>query len=205
MMNVIEKCKVSRETVDRLKTYQQLVLEWNHRFNLISKQSETVIWERHILDSLQLCEYIKAQDKILLDLGAGAGFPGIVIAIAAKQLFPKLTVHLVESIAKKVSFLNMVKDTLELNAVIHHDRIENIKLKNVDIITSRALASLPKLLEYSISFCNKNTKMLFLKGEKWESEVKEALQLRNFEFTAMSSQTDEKGKILYINRLGDEI
>ena len=67
-MNVIEKCKVSRETVDRLKTYQQLVLEWNHRFNLISKQSETVIWERHILDSLQLCEYIKAQDKILLDL-----------------------------------------------------------------------------------------------------------------------------------------
>ena len=163
MMNVIEKCKVSRETVDRLKTYQQLVLEWNHRFNLISKQSETVIWERHILDSLQLCEYIKAQDKILLDLGTGAGFPGLVIAIAAKQLFPKLTIHLVESIAKKVSFLNMVKDTLELNAVIHHDRIENIKLKNVDIITSRALASLLKLLEYSIPFCNKNTKMLFLK------------------------------------------
>lgn len=205
MMNVIEKCKVSRETVDRLKTYQQLVLEWNHRFNLISKQSEAVIWERHILDSLQLCEYIKAQDEILLDLGAGAGFPGIVIAIAAKQLFPKLTIHLVESIAKKVSFLNMVKDTLELNVIVHHDRIENIKLKNVDIITSRALASLPKLLEYSIPFCNKNTKMLFLKGGKWESEVREALQLRNFEFTAISSQTDEKGKILYINKLGDEV
>lgn len=205
MMNVIEKCKVSRETVDGLKTYQQLVLEWNHRFNLISKQSEAVIWERHILDSLQLCEYIKAQDEILLDLGAGAGFPGIVIAIAAKQLFPKLTIHLVESIAKKVSFLNMVKDTLELNVIVHHDRIENIKLKNVDIITSRALASLPKLLEYSIPFCSKNTKMLFLKGEKWESEVREALQLRNFEFTAISSQTDEKGKILYINKLGDEI
>ena len=164
MIDVVKTYNVSHETYKKLKSYEALVLEWNSKFNLISKSTETAIWERHIVDSIQLIKHITAKDKILLDLGSGAGFPGIVLAIASQELYPELRINLVESIGKKVTFLQTVNEELQLKMNIHQTRIENLDIKKVDIITSRALASLPKLLEYAKHFFKKETKLILPKG-----------------------------------------
>ena len=201
MSDILEKYNVSRETMERLKTYEKLVLEWNNRFNLISKSSVEYIWERHIEDSLQLCEYITKEDVILYDFGSGAGFPAIVIAIVAKDMFPNLHLSLIESIGKKAKFLNAVKEELGLNITIYNDRIENLNLPKADIITSRAMASLQKLLEYSKPFCKSSTKLIFPKGEKWKEEVDEASQKWKFDYITKQSLTNDTARILQIRNI----
>ena len=192
---------VSRETIEKLKKFQNMVLEWNKKINLISKASEQNIWERHIIDSLQLYPLIEEKDKVLYDFGSGAGFPAIVLAILSEQFYPNLNITLIESIGKKVLFLENVKKSLNLNITILKDRIENLNLSKPDIITSRALASLDKLLEYSIPFIDKKTKMIFPKGEKWLEEVNKAKIKWLFEYTNIKSITEEKGCILLIKNV----
>ena len=201
MENILELYNVSRETIDELKKYEALVLEWNSKFNLISKSSVQYIWNRHILDSLQLCQFIKNTDKVMFDFGSGAGFPAIVLSIVSKQLFPDLKIYLVESISKKAMFLNVVKDSLKLNIEVINDRIENIKTKNVDLISSRAMASLDKLMDYSKPFCGKNTRLVFPKGEKYQEEIGISQKKWLFDIDIIQSITDDSGKILYIKNL----
>ncbi|MCM1323164.1 MAG: 16S rRNA (guanine(527)-N(7))-methyltransferase RsmG [Acetobacter sp.] len=193
---------VSRETMEKLKHYEALVKEWNNKFNLVSKSSVSDIWTRHILDSVQLVQFIKPADKVLYDFGSGAGFPAIVLAIMAEQLFSELKINLVESIGKKATFLNVVKTELKLdNVTVCHNRIENLKISDVDIISSRALASLSKLLEYSYPFCNSKTNLIFPKGENWEVEVKEAKQQWLFDCNVVQSITNTSGHILSISNI----
>lgn len=201
MNDILKTYNVSRETTNKLKAYEALVLEWNKKFNLISKSSEEHIWTRHILDSVQLCQFIDDNDFILYDFGSGAGFPAIVLAIMAEQNFPNLKVHLVESIGKKTMFLNAVKEELGLNVEIIRNRIENLNIKNVDIITSRALASLPKLLEYAKPFCQKTTKLIFPKGNNLEEEITLAEKEWKFDYKVTQSLTDLTGQILYISNV----
>ncbi len=201
MIDVVKTYNVSHETYKKLKSYEALVLEWNSKFNLISKSTETAIWERHIVDSIQLIKHITAKDKILLDLGSGAGFPGIVLAIASQELYPELRINLVESIGKKVTFLQTVNEELQLKMNIHQTRIENLDIKKVDIITSRALASLPKLLEYAKPFCKKETKLILPKGESWSLENMEAQKSWLYKYEVYNSDTSDVGKILRISDL----
>ena len=201
MSDILKINNVSRETIEKLKTYEKLVLEWNNRFNLISKSSVEHIWERHIEDSLQLCKFITAEDEVLYDFGSGAGFPAIVIAIVAEEVFPNLRVSLVESIGKKATFLNEVKNVLNLNITIYNDRIEKLKLPKADVISSRALASLQKLLEYSKPFCKQSTRLIFPKGEKWKEEVSEAEEKWKFEYKTEQSLTSDTGCILEIKNI----
>ncbi|MBR5154800.1 MAG: 16S rRNA (guanine(527)-N(7))-methyltransferase RsmG [Alphaproteobacteria bacterium] len=201
MSDILNINNVSRETMGKLKAYEKLVLEWNNKFNLISKSSEEYIWERHIVDSLQLCKFISKDDEILYDFGSGAGFPAIVIAIVAEEYFPNLKVSLVESIGKKARFLNTVKEELGLNITIYNDRIEKLKLPKADVISSRALASLIKLLEYAKPFCKENTKLVFPKGEKWKEEVAEAEKKWNFTYKTEDSLTSNTGCILQVKNI----
>ncbi len=201
MSDILEKYNVSRETMENLKAYEKLVLEWNNRFNLISKSSVEHIWQRHIEDSLQLCDFITQEDKILYDFGSGAGFPAIVIAIVAKDMFPNLQISLIESIGKKAKFLNTVKEELGLNITIYNDRIENLNLPKADVITSRALSSLVKLLEYSKPFCKNSTRLIFPKGEKWKEEVEEANIKWNFDYITQQSLTSDTARILQIRNI----
>lgn len=201
MSDVYEIKNVSRETVDLLKEYEKLVIEWNNKFNLISKSTVEQVWDRHILDSVQLIHFITEKDKILYDLGSGAGFPGIVIAILAKQYFPKLKIFLVESIKKKALFLETVIKELMLNAEVINDRIENIKNKKADIVTSRALANLPKLIEYTKPLSDKETKLLALKGEKWQEEIQLAEKEWFFDVKTVNSKTNNSGRILIISNI----
>lgn len=201
MEDVLAKYDVSRETIDKLDLFQNMVLEWNKKFNLISKSSEKDIWERHILDSVQLCQFIKKDNKILYDFGSGAGFPGVVLAIVGKQLFPELKITLIESIGKKVLFLNQANKVLDLNLNIINDRVENLKLPTADIISSRAMASLEKLLEYAKPFCDEKTVLIFPKGESWQEEVNKAKEKWIFSLKNTQSVTNDKGCILSINKV----
>lgn len=201
MSDILKTYNVSRETIERLKAYEKLVLEWNNKFNLISKSSIQDIWSRHIEDSLQLCLYLKSDDRVLYDFGSGAGFPGVVIAIIAKEIFPNLEISLIESIGKKANFLKVVSDELCLDLNIYNDRIEKLNISRADVITSRAMASLDKLLEYSKPFCYNKTRLLFLKGEKWQEEVVEAKKRWSFSFITQKSQTSDKGCVLQIENI----
>ena len=205
IMNMIDKYNVSRETIADLETFQNLVLEWNKKFNLISKSSEKDIWKRHILDSLQLINYIDTEDKTLYDFGSGAGFPGVVLAIFAKHNLPNLNITLIESIKKKAHFLEEVKNALGLNVNIINDRIEKIKLKKSDIITSRALAALENLFEYAIPFSKKDTKLIFPKGISWQVELENAQKKWNFTYDKIPSETSEEGVILIVKNLRRKI
>ena len=205
MIDVIKKYNVSRETIKKLESYQALVKEWNSKFNLISKSTEDNIWERHIIDSLQLIKFITPKDLVLLDLGSGAGFPGVVLAIACQELYPDLKINLVESIGKKTIFLQEINKTLNLNMEIYKERIENLKIGKVDVITSRALASLPKLLEYAKPFCSNRTRLIFLKGEKWAQEQEEARKKWIYKCEVSDSDTSEDGKILRISDLRSKL
>ena len=110
MENFLNKYNVSRETFDKLKTYEATLREWQNKFNLVSNKSLEDAWNRHFWDSVQLIKYIPEKAKILYDFGSGAGFPGMVLAILAAEKMPNLQVFLIESIRKKTLYLNAVKE-----------------------------------------------------------------------------------------------
>ena len=202
MKKLLNLQNVSRETIKNLELFQSFVLEYNDKFNLISKSSTAYIWSRHIVDSLQLINLIRKEDKFLYDFGSGAGFPGVVLAIACKNIYPNINIKLIESISKKASFLDYINKKMDLNVEVIHDRIENITLPKADIITSRALGSLEKLLGYAYPFCSNKTKLIFPKGKKWSEEVDEAQKKWSFKYKTIKSITSEEGRILYIEKVG---
>ncbi len=147
-------------------------LEWQQTRNLIAASTIPNIWTRHIADSLQLLD-LAADAKIWVDLGSGGGFPGLVLACAlADRAGAK--VHLVESTAKKCAFLQAAADDLRLPAAIHCERVENFTRafpSKPDVVTARALAPLPKLLDLAFPLLKRGAKGLFLKGQDVVSEL----------------------------------
>ncbi|MGE0251120.1 MAG: 16S rRNA (guanine(527)-N(7))-methyltransferase RsmG [Dongiaceae bacterium] len=163
---VAQLLNVSRGTLEKFFTYEQLLKKWNSKINLVSASTLDDFWGRHILDSGQLIHHLPPHTRILVDLGSGAGFPGMVLAIMGVQ-----EVHLIEADAKKCAFLENVSRETLTDVIIHQDRIENLRNIEADVITARALADVPTLLNYSKNFVKKDTVGLFLKGEQVESEL----------------------------------
>lgn len=166
---------VSRETLQKLKDFMQILLEWNQKINLVSKNAEKELELRHVLDSLQLIDYIRDDAKILVDVGSGSGFPGIVLAIACQEKFPAMKIVLIESITKKTVYLKDVCQRLNLqNVEVVNNRVENVVFKNVDYITARAVASVDKILACTVGLCSKNTEYVLPKGHTGMAELEEA-------------------------------
>lgn len=186
-MNIAKEVKKAGITAREYMKLQQFVAileEWNSKMNLVSKNSFTEVWSRHILDSAQLINYIPATTKHLVDIGSGAGFPGIVLAILLQERNPAAKVTLIESITKKTVYLNDVCEKLALqNVEIVNNRVENTVFKAVDVITARAVASLDILCGYAKHIGQPQTKMLFLKGQKWGEEDELAGQHWNYDLT----------------------
>lgn len=202
MKNFCDIYSVSRETFSKLEKYCQAIIEWQSKMNLVSKSSLQDIWKRHIEDSAQLFNLIPATAKNLLDIGSGAGFPGMVIAIISAEKTPYLNITLTESITKKTLFLNYTKDLLHLeNTNILNTRVETIKNKKFSIITARAVTNLVDLLEYSYQLLDKNGLCIFPKGKSYKEEIEQAKKQWQFSLTIVDSQTSEEGKILVINKL----
>lgn len=201
MKNFMEKYSVSRETFQHLKDYEKSLSEWQKKFNLVSNASLADAWNRHFLDSVQLFQYIPENAETLVDFGSGAGFPGMVLAIMAKEKTPYLKVSLVESITKKTLYLKTVSEITETNVEIINDRIENIKNRKADVVTSRAMASLNDLFGYVIGFCKKNTVCIFPKGKRYMEEIAQAEKHWQFKYEIKPSEQSDEGKILIITQL----
>ena len=198
MKKFIEKYNVSCETIEKLKTYQELLVEWQEKFNLVSNSSLQHVWERHFADSAQLYKHIPESAKNLIDFGSGAGFPAMVLAIMSLERTSYLNVSMVESIKKKTLYLKEVADKTSINVTIINDRIENLPDRKYDVITSRAMTSLVELLNYSNRFCHKDTVCIFPKGKNYAAELSEAHKKWHFKCVVEASDVSDEGKILII-------
>lgn len=180
---------VSRGVVGKLKEYQQLLIKWNRTINLISKNTETDVWERHILDSLQLLNYVNLDDNIC-DIGSGGGLPGIVLSIAGVK-----NVTLVESDKRKASFLLQASKVSSNKVTIVIDRIENVD-RMFDVVTSRAFAELDIILSVA-----KAKRYLLLKGKNYQNEIDRAKLTAGFDCKIYGSSTSEEGVVLDITNV----
>lgn len=192
---------VSRETIALLQRLGLLVEKWNKSINLISKKTVPEIWNRHILDSAQIFYANKRGFKKWLDMGSGAGFPGLVVAILAQDKNIGGETVLVESDKRKCVFLSTVKRELNLNLSIINNRIESCDGQQADVISARALADLSSLLDLSFNHLSDNTTLIFSKGKSWKEELVAAEKTWNFRWEAVTSITDAKSVVLKIGEL----
>lgn len=200
--NEILSYNVSRETLGQLVDFAEIICQWNEKMNLISKNSVKDIWQRHILDSLQLVEYLPANFKHLVDIGSGAGFPAIVLAVVLAEKKPDVKLTLVESITKKTVYLNDVVQRLGLkNVNIINSRVENAVFKDVDVITARAVAATDILLNYQNMIGNSKTLGIYLKGKSYEQELESARKNWNFDCKVSQNKYGQDGVILSVSAL----
>ena len=182
---------VSRETIERLETYLRLLKRWQRRINLVSAQSLTDPWRRHFLDSAQLIPVLPSVTRSVVDLGSGAGFPGLVLGILGVE-----NVHLVESDGRKCEFLKEVIRETGVSVVIHSCRIESLVPWPADVVMARALAPLTSLLSMALPFLDLGAAGLFLKGKDVLEELTEAEKSWKMTIERFPSQSDPNGAIL---------
>jgi 16S rRNA (guanine527-N7)-methyltransferase len=191
---------VSRETLARVKLFVALLEEWNARHNLVSARSLAEVWRRHIWDSAQLAAFVPPDATSLVDLGSGAGFPGLILALLYRDRAGFRTV-LIEATRKKCDFLVLAGDRLGLNVEIHNSRLEDAPREPFDIVAARACAPLPRLLVYAQAFQGPNTLNLFLKGQSVGEELTEAHKSWRMQMREEPSRSDPSGVILAIREL----
>jgi 16S rRNA (guanine527-N7)-methyltransferase len=190
---------VSRETAQRLDRFVELLLKWQRVSNLIADSSVRHLWTRHIADSLQLIA-LAPDARTWVDLGSGAGFPGLVLACALADTTGAV-VHLIESNAKKAAFLREAARVTQAAAIVHHGRAEDLMpgwQAGVDVVTARALAPLSILLGLAAPMVKRGAKALFLKGQDVEAELTQATKCWNIEAVILTSRTDRSGRIVEI-------
>jgi 16S rRNA (guanine527-N7)-methyltransferase len=190
---------VSRETEARLDRFVALLQDWQRRMNLVAPSTLPRLWTRHIADSLQLLPLAPAA-LTWIDLGSGAGFPGLVLAIALADRLGA-TVHLVESDTRKAAFLREAARITAAPAEIHPQRIEDFVRatpERFDVVTARALAPLPRLLGYAAPLIEKGAQGLLLKGQDVEVELTESAKYWRLEFEVIPSATESRARIVRV-------
>lgn len=193
---------VSRETLSRLERFSENLTKWSGAINLVANRDRDSLWGRHIVDSAQLASWFTADPlDSWCDLGSGGGLPGIVLAIVAQEVRPELVITMIESDVRKAAFLRLQVKELSLPARVISQRIEAAEPQRADIISARALAPLPVLLRLARRHAKPDSTLLFLKGRKFQEEVRMARQEFDFSLTAHPSQSDPDGAILEIRSL----
>lgn len=190
---------VSRETIEKLSIYANLLVKWQKAINLVGPATVENLITRHFIDSAQLFWYIKTPETTrLADLGSGAGFPGLVLAIMGVK-----DVHLVESDIRKSTFLREVSRETKTPVTVHDIRIEDVNVPNIDLITARALAPLSDLLKHAkkLKISDHPMNGLFLKGANYQEEIEKAQKTYQFTPEVHQSITDLEAKIIAISGL----
>ncbi|MEZ0226195.1 MAG: 16S rRNA (guanine(527)-N(7))-methyltransferase RsmG [Alphaproteobacteria bacterium] len=189
---------VSRETLEKMAIYSRLLEKWQKAINLVGPLTLTDIPERHFFDSAQMFRYITNVDAKLADLGSGAGFPGMVLAMLGVR-----DVHLVESDVRKATFLREVSRETNTPVTILDARAEAVVIPGLDVITARAMAPLKDLLVHMDRLTTKDHAIygLFAKGLQHQEEIDKARKLWDFEVELFPSETDLSGKILRVKNL----
>ncbi|WP_071674257.1 16S rRNA (guanine(527)-N(7))-methyltransferase RsmG [Nioella nitratireducens] len=192
------QASVSRETFDRLQTYADALVKWQKAINLVAPSTIPELWSRHFLDSAQVFDLCPVKEGLWLDIGSGAGFPGLVCAAVAAEQAPELRFTFIESDLRKGSFLRTVAAEMGLKVGVLTRRIEEAPPQGAAVLSARALASLGKLLGHAERHLSPNGTALFLKGATHAQEIEEALETWRMSVDSVSSQTAEGAVILKI-------
>ena len=191
---------VSDAVWDKLQTYARHLEHWQKTLNLVAPSTVGMLWERHIVDSWQLTPLAwPSRPGALIDLGSGAGLPGLILAIAGVP-----DVNLIESNQRKAAFLRFAAEQTGARCIVRPQRIEAVadgSPVKAATVSARALAALPALLRLALPFCDAETRLLFPKGRRWQEEVREAELDYAFEWQAHESVTDSEAVILELRCL----
>ena len=202
VINLIERnYDVSRETIRKLDTYVESLIEWQSKFNLIGKSTINSLWHRHILDSIQLVSTLPRDFQSLMDIGTGAGLPGFILAIYYNQ--SGKAIYLVESNKKKCTFLDYVAARCNVDVKICAERLQDLTAKDsfkVDVITARAFSNIDTIMSLSKPYTHKKTKYLLQKGVNAKSELTNAKISSKLRVEFINSITQENSYILNIER-----
>lgn len=201
MVNQIAGVDVSRETMADLEGFAALTTKWTQKINLISRNTSDDIWNRHIVDSVQLYQYAPDRFQNWVDLGSGGGFPGIVMAILGKAKQPKAQFILIESDQRKAAFLRTAARELSLQVDVIAKRIEDVTPQGADIVSARALAPLSALLDMTSRHLSPEGIALLPKGKQVKQEIAEAQKSWRFQLEDHASFTDPQACILAIQRI----
>ena len=193
-----EQTGVSGATLGRLQAYAALLERWQKKINLVGSNTIKDLWLRHMLDSAQLYPLLPKPDVSIVDFGSGAGFPGLVLAIMGGP-----TVTLIESDSRKCAFLAEAVRVTETGpaARLENRRIEDLEPVRADVVTSRALASVDKLLIFAEPFLSKGSICLFPKGKKVNEELTETEERWMMRVSKFQSQSDPSGTILKLENV----
>ena len=192
---------VSRETLVKLDNLLALVEKWNPAINMVAPGSLADAWQRHVLDSAQVFQFIPPLTRRVADFGSGAGFPGLVLAIMAQAALPNLRMTLVESDKRKAVFLNQAAQQLGLSATVLTDRAEVLAPLGADVVTARALAPLATLFGIAVRHLGAGGVAVFPKGGQAAKELEEAAAHWNFQVDEAQSKTDPAGRILTLKSI----
>ena len=193
--------RVSRETFQRLEIYEALLRKWQPKVNLVANGTLPELWRRHFLDSLQLLDHAPSHANLWLDLGSGGGFPGMVCAICAPDLGHGARFEFVESDTRKCAFLREVARAADMRVVIHNKRIEALAPARADIVSARALAPLPKLLQWVEPHLAPDGICLLQKGAGYGLELETARSGWHMDVDVLPSMTSPDSAILRIRNL----
>ena len=189
---------VSRETLAKIEKIVTLLDDWRHRMNLIGPREMDHIWRRHVLDSLLLAQHIPSND-VTVDLGAGSGFPGLVLA--AGLTGQKAEIVMIETVGKKCAFLREAISVAGLKGRVRQGRVENVRNLPAACVTARAFAPLPKLLEYASIWFENGAYGVFPKGRNWQDELTAAQESWTFACDVIPSTSGGDGVILKISEV----
>lgn len=190
------KTAVSRETMERLRAYAELLVKWQARINLVGPDTVPTLWQRHFLDSAQVFPILPQAVHRLVDMGCGAGFPGLVLAVMGVE-----DVHLIESDQRKCAFLREAARVTGTSVTIHNARIEQVPPLGADVVTARALAPLEKLLGWAERHLLPEGHCVFLKGRGVEDELTLAAKEWNITSERFPSLTDPSATILHLKEV----
>ena len=194
-----ELVPVSRETLARLDAYADLLTRWSARINLVGRDTLIDLWRRHILDSAQLHRLIPSSARSLIDLGSGAGLPGLVLAILGVP-----GIELVEADSRKAAFLREAARVAGAELTIRPCRIQAVTTHPVDVVTARACAPLDRLLELAAPFLAPGTLCLFPKGERFNEELTLARKVWTMNVSVEQSLSDRRGVVLRLQQVTRE-
>ena len=194
--------QVSRETIRSLEKYEKLLIKFNKKLNLVGKSTINEIWHRHFLDSFQLIDFIDKNDKMLVDLGSGAGFPGIVLSIIAEERKIPLKIKLIEKSPKKINFLKEIISKLKLNADAINQNVQDKKFKLLDeVFVARAFKPMPEILELIHSKAKNFKKIIIFQGKRGHNELLQASKKWDIKYKRRMSITSSDSFIIEINKL----
>ena len=194
--------QVSRETITSLKKYEELLIEANKNLNLVGNSTISQIWFRHFLDSAQVIEFINKNNKSLVDLGSGAGFPGLVVAITTKDRKMFLKIKLIEKSIKKVKFLKNVVRELDLNVEVFHQNVLEDSIKFFDdVFVVRAFKPLKIILQLIHNKCENWKKIFIFLGKTGKSELLQASKSWDIEYKQRVSVTSNDSTVVEINKI----